>query len=120
MNVPNEIQERLKAEGGPTVISSLVESAMSRILDGSPGDRFAMMQAAVPLMDQPSSKFEFPSIDQDLIQRVKEYCENKRLGIEVLVTGALMLELDMIEESAGSASSEDFQKHCAPEKDSSR
>jgi hypothetical protein len=112
MNIPNEIQERLKAEGGITAISSLVESAASRIIDGSPGDRFALMQAALPLMEQPSSEFEFPSIDQDLMQRLNEYCESKHLRPDVLLTGALMSELDMTDAGEDSVESDDFKKHC--------
>lgn len=112
MNLPDELQERLKEEGGPTAAASLVESALTRVIDGTPSDRFAMMQAALPLLEGPSSEFELPEVDQDLLERFREFCQSKSLRGEVLLTGALMSELEMVGASEAEQDSETFAEHC--------
>jgi NDP-sugar pyrophosphorylase family protein len=113
MRIPNQIQQRLNEEGGTAAIAYFLEASMSRVLDSSSGERMAMMQAALPLMSEPVSEFGILNIDSDLVKRFNEFCEVRSLREDILLTGALMFELEMAEFNEGS----DTNNFCLPPKD---
>ena len=114
MRIPNQIHQRLNEEGGTAAVAYLLEASISRVLDSSSSERMAMMQAALPLMDEQASKIEIPNIDSDLVRRFNEFCESRSLREDILLTGALMIELEMAEFSNSDFSTNNF---CLPEKD---
>jgi hypothetical protein len=113
MRIPNQIQQRLNEEGGSAAIAYLLEASMSRVLDSSSGERMAMMQAALPLMSESVNEFWIPNIDSDLVKRFNEFCEDRSLREDILLTGALMFELEMAEFNEGS----DKNNSCLPIKE---
>lgn len=109
MNIPSSVFEKLMSATDLTLkaaspfpeaanlthdslMGHSVERAMRRILDATPAERFAMMELAIPLLQEQSTELPLTSIDVALHNRLIEFVTEKALNIDVLMTGALLLE----------------------------
>lgn len=96
--LPRAVIERALQESDDRGFTSLIERAFSRILDGTPGDRMALMQAALPLTTDTAEVYGYPCIVRsEQFRRLDEFCHAKMLNPIVLVAGAMMVELGMAE-----------------------
>jgi len=93
VELPSSIIARVEDRGGPTAVRRIVEAAMNRVLDGTPGERMGMMQAALGLEESDPRELTC-DVPEELVQQFADYCEQKRLRSDVLLTGALVAELD--------------------------
>ena len=93
LTLPETIVERLVALGSADARSAAVSGAISSVLQGTPDYRRALMQSALPLMDEPLVDFAVPSVGQEVLGAFEEYCQDKKLRSDVLLTGALMAQL---------------------------
>ncbi len=93
LNLPASVAARMSALGGDAAASQIGAAAFSRIIDGDPQDRKSMMFAAMPVMGEATTSVSV-EIDDALASQLNDYCESKGLRPEVLVTGAIMAELD--------------------------
>jgi hypothetical protein len=92
------IERALEQQTDPT-FANLIEKALSLILNGSSGDRFRLMQAALPVTAQEDQIFRYPcTVNSHQFREFTEFCHSKTLNSTILITGALMLELGMIED----------------------
>jgi hypothetical protein len=94
--LPRAVIERALQETDDPGLTSIVERAFARILEGAPGDRMAFMQAALPLTTDDAEVYSYPFVVRsEQFRRVDELCREKNLNLMVLVAGAMMVELDM-------------------------
>jgi hypothetical protein len=108
--IPSRIALKLDEIGaGPTGTAQILEAAIARVLDASGAEKFAMMKTALPLMEEASSDLTFSAVQSELVQRFRDYCAQKGLRPNVLLVGALLIELDM----ASLPEQPDLPEHCA-------
>ena len=93
MNVSSQVARQLQEIREPSAIKRMAEAAIIRVLDGTKMERFAMMELAVPAMSQGTTAIDLPELDKTLYRRFEEYFIEKNLNPDVLLTGAIMLEL---------------------------
>ena len=67
-----------------------------------------MMTSVLPLMEEASSDVSVSAVPTELVQRLHDYCVQKALRADVLLLGALLVELDM----ASLSDQPDLPKHC--------
>jgi hypothetical protein len=95
--LPSQIVVKLNKLGaGPTGVAQVVEAAITRIIDANGAERFAIMSAALPMMQEARSDLKFSELQTELIGRFLNYCNQKGLRPDVLLTGALLLELGIV------------------------
>ena len=94
--LPRAVIERALQETDDPGLTSIVERAFARILEGTPGDRMALMQAALPLTTDNAEVYSYPCVVRsEQFRRVDQLCQEKNLSLVVLVAGAIMVELGM-------------------------
>jgi hypothetical protein len=94
--LPRAVIERALQETDDPGLASIVERAFARILEGTPGDRIGLMQAALPLTTGNAEVYSYPFVVRsEQFRRVEEFCHQKKLNLVVLVAGAMMVELAM-------------------------
>jgi hypothetical protein len=96
MQLPKSVANLLHQLGGPSAVSQVVEAAMTRIMEATPQERFAMMQAALAHMREEPSEVTF-EVPADASEEFDQYCQSKMLRAEVLLSGALLVELGRAE-----------------------
>jgi len=71
------IERALEQQGDPT-FAGLIENALKRILTGSSGDRFRLMQAAFPITAQEDQIFRYPcTVRSEQFRQFTELCHSK-------------------------------------------
>lgn len=99
--LPEEIIVKAVLEHGREGYAVPVSNALRRILDGTSSERIAMMQLGMDALDSATERGAIKSIpcalSEELLERFFEYCEEMNLRAELLVVGAMMLELGMDE-----------------------
>jgi hypothetical protein len=90
LQLPAPIVDELAREGNREVRSQVLAQALRAILQGSPAERMAMMQDALPLMASAMEHLPSCPVDKPLVDQFDEYCSRKMVKAEVLLTGALM------------------------------
>jgi hypothetical protein len=109
-HIPQSIAAKLKEVGaGPTGFGGLLEAAITRVLDAAPAERFGMMSAALSFMNEPTSNIEFNRVQPELVKQFHEYCHAKKLNAIVLLVGALLLELELVQ-----MPQPELPEHCTP------
>jgi hypothetical protein len=94
--LPRAVIERALQETDDPGLTSIVENAFARILEGTPGDRMALMQAALPLTTGNAEVYSYSCVVRsEHFRRVDKLCHEKNLSLVVLVAGAIMVELAM-------------------------
>jgi hypothetical protein len=95
--LPRAVIERAQQETDDPGLTSIVEHAFARILDGTPGDRMAFMQTALPLAADGAEVYSYPCVVRsEQFRRVDQLCQEKNLSPVVLVAGAIMVGLGMV------------------------
>jgi hypothetical protein len=104
--LPRAVIERALETSTDRGFADLIARAFSRILDGSPRDRVAMMSAALPLTADRTQVFSYPCVVQsDQFRRFEEFCQEKRLNSVPLIAGAMIMELGIAEGVSGATGS---------------
>jgi len=93
LTLPETIVERLTSLGSADARSAAVSGAIASVLQGTPDYRRALMQSALPLMEGPLVDFAVPSVGQEVLGAFEEYCRDKAIKSDVLLSGALMAQL---------------------------
>jgi hypothetical protein len=107
--VPKTVVLKLNEIGaGPSGMAQILEAAITQMLDSSPAERFAMMSAALPMMQESGADLKFAGVRGELIKQFVDYCGQKRLRPDVLLTGALLIELGV----AAIPDDPDLPTHC--------
>jgi len=76
-----------------TIMGGTIVRAMNRVFDATPAERVAMMKFALPSMEDQTTRLPEAEVHSALIRRFAELIQAKSLNGDVLLTGALMVEL---------------------------